>query len=75
MVHGFFRWRGGVDAAHEAMEEAAAALRDALGSRRASRRFPAAGLRQMKRPACAGRFGEERYCYVGLLYVICEGSL
>ena len=29
----------------------------------------------MKRPACAGRFGEERYCYVGLLYVIYEGSL
>ena len=32
MVHGFFRWRGGVDAAHEAMEEAAVALRDALGT-------------------------------------------
>ena len=30
----------------------------------------------MKRPAWgAGRFGEERYCYVGLLYVISEGSL
>ncbi|HEV2061288.1 MAG TPA: alpha/beta hydrolase [Solirubrobacteraceae bacterium] len=29
MVHGFFRWRGGVDAAHEAMEVAAGALRDA----------------------------------------------
>lgn len=36
MVHGFFRWRGGVDAAHEAMEEAAGALREALGSRRLS---------------------------------------
>ena len=32
MVHGFFRWRGGVDAAHEAMGEAAAALREALGA-------------------------------------------
>jgi acetyl esterase len=30
MVHGFFRWRGGVDAAHEAMEQAAAALREAF---------------------------------------------
>jgi acetyl esterase len=30
MVHGFFRWRGGVDAAHDAMEEAASALRDAF---------------------------------------------
>jgi acetyl esterase len=30
MVHGFFRWRGAVDAAHEAMDEAAAALRAAL---------------------------------------------
>ena len=36
MVHGFFRWRGGVAAAHEAMEEAAAALRDAFGSERLS---------------------------------------
>jgi acetyl esterase len=36
MVHGFFRWRGGVDAAHEAMEEGAAALREALGSQRLS---------------------------------------
>jgi acetyl esterase len=36
MVHGFFRWRGGVDAAHEAMEQAAEALRDALGSERLS---------------------------------------
>jgi acetyl esterase/lipase len=36
MVHGFFRWRGGVDAAHEAMEEAASALRSALGSDRLS---------------------------------------
>ncbi|HEX8122565.1 MAG TPA: alpha/beta hydrolase [Solirubrobacteraceae bacterium] len=36
MVHGFFRWRGGVDAAHEAMGEAAAALRAALGSERLS---------------------------------------
>ena len=36
MVHGFFRWRGGVDAAHEAMEEAAAALREAFGSERLS---------------------------------------
>ena len=36
MVHGFFRWRGGVDAAHEAMEEGAAALRAALGSDRLS---------------------------------------
>ena len=30
MVHGFFRWRGGVDAAHDAMEEAAGALREAF---------------------------------------------
>lgn len=30
MVHGFFRWRASVDAAHAAMEEAAAALRDAF---------------------------------------------
>src|SRR3712207_6301960 len=29
-AHGFFRWRGAVDAAHEAMDEAAAALRTAL---------------------------------------------
>jgi hypothetical protein len=30
----------------------------------------------MKRPAGkAGRFGEERYCYVGLLYVFSEVSL
>jgi len=36
MVHGFFRWRGGVDAAHEAMEEAAGALRAAFGSERLS---------------------------------------
>jgi acetyl esterase len=36
MVHGFFRWRGGVDAAHEAMEEVAEALREALGSERLS---------------------------------------
>jgi hypothetical protein len=36
MVHGFFRWRGGVDAAHEALEQAAEALRAALGSERLS---------------------------------------
>lgn len=30
MVHGFFRWRGGVDAAHDAMSEAAEALHDAF---------------------------------------------
>jgi acetyl esterase len=30
MVHGFFRWRGAVDAAHEALDEGAAALRAAL---------------------------------------------
>ena len=36
MVHGFFRWRGGVDAAHEAMEEGAEALRGALGTDRLS---------------------------------------
>ena len=34
MVHGFFRWRGAVDAAHDAMEEVADALRDALGTER-----------------------------------------
>jgi acetyl esterase len=36
MVHGFFRWRGAVDAAHDAMEEAAEALRGALGTERLS---------------------------------------
>jgi acetyl esterase len=36
MVHGFFRWRGGVDAAHDAMADAADALREALGSERLS---------------------------------------
>ena len=30
MVHGFFRWRGAVDAAHVALDEGAAALRSAL---------------------------------------------
>ena len=30
MVHGFFRWRGAVDAAHDAMAEAGQALRDAF---------------------------------------------
>jgi acetyl esterase len=30
MVHGFFRWRGAVDAAEDAMAEAGAALREAL---------------------------------------------
>jgi acetyl esterase len=30
MVHGFFRWLGAVDAARDALDEAAAALRDAL---------------------------------------------
>ena len=30
MVHGFFRWRAGVDAAHAAMDEAAGALREAF---------------------------------------------
>ena len=30
MVHGFVRWRAGVDAAHDALDEAAAALREAL---------------------------------------------
>lgn len=33
MVHGFFRWRGAVDAAHEALDEAAAALRAALSAK------------------------------------------
>ena len=32
MAHGFLRWRGAVDAAHEALDEAAAAVRDALGA-------------------------------------------
>ena len=32
MVHGFFRWRGAVDAASEALDEGAAALREALRS-------------------------------------------
>ncbi len=30
MVHGFFRWRGAVDAAHEALREAASTLREAF---------------------------------------------
>jgi hypothetical protein len=30
MVHGFFRYRAGVDAAHAALDEAAAAVRAAL---------------------------------------------
>ena len=33
MVHGFFRWRAGVDAAHEAMAEAAAALREVVAAK------------------------------------------
>ncbi len=36
MVHGFFRWRGRVDAAHDAMDEAAAALRAALAGARSA---------------------------------------
>ena len=30
MVHGFFRWRGAIDASHQAMDEAGAAVRAAL---------------------------------------------
>jgi acetyl esterase len=43
MVHGFFRWRGGVDAAHDAMAEAGAALRAVLSPERDPARAPAAG--------------------------------